>query len=72
MNMSSSYGVPYENIVKEFITARQKESLRRMIGFRFENNRNYRLPAKRIKAIEQHMQKRVQFLLSIPFTQIWV
>ena len=63
---NSSYGVSFENIVKEFITARQKEALHRMIGFRFENDRNYRLPAKRIKAIEQHLQKRVQFLLSTP------
>ena len=65
---SSSYGVPFENIVKEFITARQKEALRRMIDFRFENDRNYRLPAARIKAIEKHLQKRVQALLDIPST----
>ena len=60
------YGVPFENIVKEVITPRQKEALRRMIDFRFENDRNYRLPAARIKAIEKHLQKRVQALLDIP------
>lgn len=63
---SSSYGVPFENIVKEFITPRQKEALRRMIDFKFRNDRNYRLPAKRITAIERHLQKRVQALLDIP------
>ena len=32
----SCYGVPFENIVREFITPRQKAKLRRMIGFSFE------------------------------------
>ncbi len=63
---SSSYGVPFENIVKEFITPRQKEALRRMIDFKFSNDRNYRLSAKRIKAVERHLQRRVQTLLDIP------
>ena len=63
---SSSYGVPFENIVAEFITPRQKEALRRMIGFRFEKDRNYNPPATRISAIERHLQKRVQALLNIP------
>ena len=63
---SSSYGVPFENIVREFITLRQKEALRRLIGFRFENKYNYRLPAKRLRAIERHLQTRVQQLLEIP------
>ena len=62
---ASSYGVPFDNIAKEFITSRQKEQLRRMIGFRFEKDKNYNLPAKRLKAIEDWLQLRVQFLLSI-------
>ncbi|MGN0367613.1 MAG: XRE family transcriptional regulator [Wujia sp.] len=61
----SSYGVPFENIVREFITSRQKEKLRKMIGFQFEHNRNYNLPAKRLKAIEKHLQERVMELLSL-------
>ena len=63
---TSSYGVPFENVVREFITPRQKEALRRMIGFRFENDRNYPFSAKRLRAIEKHLQKRVQALLEIP------
>lgn len=62
---SSSYGVPFENVVKEFITLRQKEKLRRMIGFSFERHKSYNLPAKRLKAIEMHLQKRVTELLNI-------
>ena len=63
---SSSYGVPFENIVREFITARQKEELRRMIGFHFQKHNSYNLPSDRLKAIEKHLQKRTQLLLAIP------
>lgn len=63
---SSSYGVPFENIASEFMTARQKEKLRRMIGFHFKRHSSYDLPAERLKAIEKHLQKRTQQLLSIP------
>jgi len=63
---SSSYGVPFENIVREFISPRQKEQLRRMIGFRFEKHPAYNLPAERLKAIEKTLHSRVQAFLSIP------
>lgn len=63
---SSVYGVPFENIVREFITARQKEQLRRMIGFKFKRHSSYNLPEKRLKAIEAFLQKRVNELLLIP------
>lgn len=62
---SSSYGVPFENIVKEFITPRQKDKLRRMIGFKFTNDKNYNLPAKRLRIIEKHLQSRVEKLLNL-------
>ena len=61
----SSYGVPFENIVKEFITPRQKSELRRMIGFRFRPDSNYNLPAKRLRIIEKHLQVRVADLLEM-------
>ena len=62
---SSSYGVPFENIVREFITPRQKAKLRRMIGFRFEMNSSYNLPAKRLRKIEDHLQVRISELLKL-------
>lgn len=62
---SSSYGVPFENIVAEFMAPRHREQLRRMIGFRFENGSKYHLPAKRLHAIEKHLQKRVQALIQM-------
>ncbi len=61
----SSYGVPFENIVREFITPRQKAKLRRMIGFSFERDRNYNLPANRLKKIEKHLQIRITELLKL-------
>lgn len=62
---SSSYGVPFENIVREFITPRQKTKLRKMIGFKFEQDGNYNLPSKRMRIIEKHLQTRITELLNI-------
>ncbi len=62
----SSYGFPFEEIAGEFITARQKEKLRKMIGFRFTRHSSYNLPAERLKAIEGFLQRRVNMLLELP------
>ena len=59
------YGLAFENIVKEFITVRQKKMLCKMIGFKFTKDKNYNLPARRLKAIEAHLQKRTGELLEI-------
>lgn len=61
----SAYQVPFENIVREFITARQKDQLRRMIGFRFEKHPRYNLPAARLKALEHYLADRVTEMLSM-------
>ena len=63
---SSAYGVPFDNIVREFIFPRQKEKLRKMIGFRFEKHPRYNLPAGRLKAIERTLQTRIRAFLDIP------
>ena len=63
---SSAYGVPFENVVKEFVTARQKEQLRRMIGFSFNPHRRYNPPVNRFRKIGEHLQKRTRALLEIP------
>lgn len=63
---SSAYGVPFDNIVREFITLRQKEKLRKMVGFEFQRDRNYNLPMKRLKAIQSFLQHRVKELLAMP------
>lgn len=61
----SAYQVPFESIVREFITARQKDQLRRMIGFHFEKHPRYNLPAARLKALEHYLAERVTEMLSM-------
>ncbi len=61
----SKYGVPFENIVREFMTKRQRDELGKMIGFKLSPDKNYNLPAKRLRAIDKHLQRRVVELLNI-------
>ena len=61
----SAFGVAHIEIAKEFITSRQKVQLRKMINFKFAKHPRYNLPAKRLKVIEEFLQKRVQELLSL-------
>jgi len=63
---SSAYGVPFDNIVREFISPRQREKLRKLIGFRFTKHPRYNWQAERLKAIERALQSRVLAFLNIP------
>ena len=62
---TSAYGVAFENVAAEFMTQRQKEKLRKMIGFKFKRHPNYNLPKERMQSIEKHLQTRVSELLEI-------
>ena len=62
---SSAYGVPFENIVREFITSRKKEQLRKVIGFRFRKHSAYNLPAERLKSIERTLQSRARAFMNM-------
>lgn len=57
-------GLTFENIVKIFITPRQKEKLRKLIKFKFKKHSRYNLPNKRLKYIENFIQKRIIELLN--------
>lgn len=57
--------VTFEEIVKEFITDRQREKLRKMINFCFSKHSKYNLSAHRLKTIEDFLQFRVSELLSV-------
>ena len=46
--------------------SKQKEQLRRMIGFRFERHPTLNLPESHLQAIEKHLEGRVRKLLAIP------
>ena len=61
----SAFNVSYEDIVKEFITERQREKLRRMINFKFKKHPRYNLPDARLKTIENFLQTRVRELLAL-------
>ena len=61
----SAYNVPFENIVKEFCTARQREQLRHMFGFTFARDKTYNLPAWRVKDIETFLRQRASQLIEI-------
>ena len=61
----SAYSVPFENIVREFCTARQREKLRRMFDFSLVRDKTYHLPAWREKAIEAWLRRRSGELIEI-------
>ena len=60
------YGVTYETICTEVMGAKQKNQLRKLIGFKFTRHPSINLPEERLTAIENHLQQRVSKLLSIP------
>ncbi len=60
----SAFGAPYIEIVKEFITERQRKQLRKMINFKFDKHKKFNLPQKRLTKIEEFLQFRVTELLS--------
>ena len=58
-------GASFEAVVSEFITIRQREMLRRLIGFKFVDQPTYKWPSKRKAVIEAYIQKRVSHLLQL-------
>lgn len=40
----------------------QRKQLQKLIDFRFTRDRNYNLPAKRLKALEDFLQRRIRKL----------
>ena len=65
---SNPYGVSYESICAEVIGAKQKNQLRKLIGFRFARHPSINLPEERLTAIEKHLQSRVRQLLALPIS----
>lgn len=63
---SNPYGISYEEVCAEVMGSRQKEQLRRMIGFRFKRHPSINLPEDYLEAIERCLEKRVRKLLAIP------
>ena len=63
---SNPYGVTYESICAEVMGTKQKNQLRKLIGFRFTRHPSINLPEERLTAIENHLQSRVRKLLVLP------
>lgn len=58
-------GGSYEDVVKNFISDRQRAKLRKLINFKFKLHPRYNLPKGRLKIIEQFIGQRVRELLEI-------
>lgn len=58
-------GASFDAIAEEFISNRQKDELRKLIGFKLTNHKAYPMSAERKKAIERFIQRRVQYLLDL-------
>ena len=54
---SNPYNVSYEEVCAEVMGVRQKEQLRRMIGFRFQRHPRLNLPEKHLKPLKENWKK---------------
>ena len=63
---SNPYNISYEEVCVEVMGTKQKEQLRRMIGFHFKRHESLNLPEEHLAAIEKHLEGRVRKLLAIP------
>ena len=63
---SNPYGISYENICREVMGNKQRNQLRRLIGFTFTRHPSINLPEERLKAIEEQLNRRVRELLAMP------
>ena len=61
----SAFDVPFDEIAEEFITSRQKGQLRHLQAFKFTRHIRYNLPAARLKALEQFIQKRARQMIEL-------
>ena len=66
---ANPYGVSYEAICREVMGTKQRNQLRRLIGFRFTRHPSINLPEERLTAIEKQIDLRVRELLSLPRTK---
>ena len=63
---TNPYGLTFENVCREVMTAKQRSQLRRLIGFSFTRHPSINLPEATLQAIEEQINWRVRELLSLP------
>ncbi|MBE6818963.1 MAG: XRE family transcriptional regulator [Ruminococcaceae bacterium] len=61
----AAFGVPFDEIAKAYISDRQRKQLRKVLTFSFTKDKNYNLPAYRLKAIEKFIQARAGELIEM-------
>ena len=66
---SNPYGISYENVCREVMGTKQRNQLRKLIGFHFTRHPSINLPEEHLQAIEKHIERRVTELLSLPRTR---
>jgi len=59
------FGSTFAELAAAFMTDRQRKQLRKLIDFQFTRDRNYNLPAKRLKALDTFLQWRPNALMRI-------
>ena len=67
---TNPYGTSYENICKEVMETKQRNQLRKLIGFKFIRHPSINLPEERLLAIEKQIDIRVRELLSLPRVKV--
>lgn len=63
---ANPYHIPYETVCREVMGTKQRNQLRRLIGFRFQRHPEINLPEERLTAIEDQINLRVRELLALP------
>lgn len=61
----SSYGTSFDDLYSEVVTTRQKNKLKKLIGFKFKRHQKYNLSEKYLTNMEKLIQNRIQYLLKI-------
>ncbi len=59
------FGASFEELAAAFATDRQRKQLRQMLEFRFVRNKNYNLPAWRLRILEEFLKQRARTLLAV-------
>lgn len=63
---TNPYRLSYEEVCAAVMGTKQKEQLRRMIGFKFKRHPSVNLPETHLQALEKILEQRTRKLLSIP------
>jgi len=63
---TNPYRLSFEEVCAEVMGAKQKEQLRRMIGFQFKRHPSINFPEEHLQALEKLLEIRTRKLLAIP------